>query len=65
MLSPLDSIMYFKVINMLFAEWNQEEALAVRYNEGINKGRNEGKEKNAKKVLDPDVSYNGLNTLNS
>jgi len=24
----------------------------VRYNEGINKGRNEGKEENAKKVLD-------------
>ena len=38
-----------EVINMLFAEWNQEEALAVRYNEGIKKGRNEGKEENAKK----------------
>ena len=24
----------------------------MRYNEGINKGRNEGKEENAKKVLD-------------
>ena len=32
---------------MLFAEWNQEEALAVRYKEGmeagVNRGRNEGR----------------------
>jgi len=41
-----------EVINMLFAEWNQEEALTVRYNEGRNEGKNEGKEENAKQVLD-------------
>ena len=36
-----------EVINMLFAEWNQEEALAVRYKEGmeagVNRGRQEGR----------------------
>jgi flagellar biosynthesis/type III secretory pathway protein FliH len=26
----------------LFAEWKDEEALEYRYNEGLNKGRNEG-----------------------
>jgi hypothetical protein len=31
-----------EVINMLFAEWNQEEALEYRYEEGRREGRNEG-----------------------
>ncbi|GHV96583.1 hypothetical protein AGMMS50293_29030 [Spirochaetia bacterium] len=52
-----------EVINMLFAEWNQEEALEYRFNEGIGigmekgigigieKGRNEGRVESAKKFL--------------
>ena len=31
-----------EVVNMLYAEWNQEEALAVRYEEGIEQGIEQG-----------------------
>ena len=31
-----------EVLNMLFTEWNQEEALEYRYNEGREEGREEG-----------------------
>jgi len=31
-----------EVLNMLMAEWNQADALAVRYEEGLNEGRIEG-----------------------
>ena len=40
-----------EVMNMLYAEWNQEEALAVRYEEGWEKGREEGIEKTARNAL--------------
>ena len=33
-----------EVLNMLFAEWNQEDALAVHYAEGVAEGREEGRE---------------------
>jgi len=41
-----------RTVGMLFAGWNQEEALAVRYNEGIEVGVNKCRNENAKKVLD-------------
>ena len=31
-----------EVVNMLFQEWNMNDALAVRFNEGRDEGRNEG-----------------------
>ena len=31
-----------EVVSMLMTEWNQEEALAVKYEEGLSKGREEG-----------------------
>jgi flagellar biosynthesis/type III secretory pathway protein FliH len=31
-----------EVLNMLFTEWNQDDALAVRYEEGMEDGREEG-----------------------
>jgi hypothetical protein len=31
-----------EVLNMLFTEWNQDDALAVRYEEGMEDGRDEG-----------------------
>jgi hypothetical protein len=34
-----------EVLNMLFTEWNQDDALAVRYEEGLEDGREEGLEK--------------------
>jgi len=44
-----------EVINMLFAEWNQEEALAVRYkegrNEGLTEGRNEGRNEGESNIV--------------
>jgi predicted transposase/invertase (TIGR01784 family) len=33
---------------MLFAEWNQEEALEYRYEEGRNEGRREGRNEGRK-----------------
>ena len=36
---------------MLFAEWNQEEALEYRFEEGMEKGREEGREDSARNFL--------------
>ena len=33
-----------EVLGMLFAEWNQEEALAVHYAEGLEEGLEKGRE---------------------
>ena len=33
-----------EVMNMLITEWNMEDALAVRYEEGLGRGREEGRE---------------------
>jgi hypothetical protein len=59
-----------EVINMLFAEWKDEEALEYRYNEGrregINIGRNEGRNESAGNMLRDNVppakvaQYTGL-----
>jgi hypothetical protein len=40
-----------EVLNMLFTEWNQEEALEYRYNEGREEGREEGRKEDAKNFL--------------
>ena len=40
-----------EVINMLFAEWNMEDALAVRFEEGREEGREEGSEEERKYFL--------------
>jgi predicted transposase YdaD len=40
-----------EVINMLFTEWKEEEALEYRYEEGRNEGRNEGKNEDIKNLL--------------
>jgi hypothetical protein len=40
-----------EVINMLFAEWKDEEALEYRYEEGRNEGRNEGRKEDARNML--------------
>jgi hypothetical protein len=40
-----------EVINMLFAEWKDEEALEYRYNEGLNHGWRGGKEDDARNML--------------
>jgi predicted transposase/invertase (TIGR01784 family) len=37
-----------EVVNMLFTEWNWDDALAVRFEEGWEKGREEGLERGLK-----------------
>jgi predicted transposase YdaD len=39
------------VIDMLMTEWNMEDALAVRYEDGFENGREEGLEKAARNAL--------------
>ncbi|MDR1901488.1 MAG: hypothetical protein LBQ88_04290, partial [Treponema sp.] len=43
-----------EVVNMLFTEWNWDDALAVRYEEG----KEEGKEDR-----DKEIAFNALNAL--
>jgi predicted transposase/invertase (TIGR01784 family) len=49
-----------EVLNMLFTEWNWDDALAVRYEEGREEGREEGQEENreetARKALYEGIS---------
>ena len=40
-----------EVLNMLYAEWNWDDALAVRYEEGIEEGREEEKLEIARNLL--------------
>jgi predicted transposase/invertase (TIGR01784 family) len=49
-----------EVINMLFAEWKDEEALEYRYNEGFNKGLTEGLNKGRNEGLTEGLNK-GLN----
>ena len=44
-----------EVLTMLFAEWNQEDALAVHYAEGMERGMEKGMEKSQK-----DIALNAL-----
>jgi len=41
-----------EVINMLYVEWDQEEALAVRYEEGIEEGMERGREEGIEQGLE-------------
>ena len=36
---------------MLITEWNMDDALAVRYEEGLGRGREEGREQTARNAL--------------
>ena len=57
-----------EVINMLLTEWNMDDALAVRFEEGKEEGKEEGREEVARnalaKGLSPDVicTITGLDT---
>jgi len=56
-----------EVINMLMTEWNMEDALAVRYEEGIEAGKEDGKEEEkiiiAKNLLSAGSSYDFINKI--
>ena len=60
-----------EVINMLYAEWNQEDALAVRYEEGreegieqgIEQGIGQGIEKTARNALAQGFSFEVIQSL--
>ena len=41
-----------EVMNMLITEWNMDDALAVRYEEGLGRGREEGLEMGMEKGLE-------------
>jgi predicted transposase YdaD len=41
-----------EVINMLLTEWNMKDALAVRWEEGLEEGREEGREEDIKRLLE-------------
>jgi predicted transposase/invertase (TIGR01784 family) len=40
-----------EVTNMLFTEWNWDDALAVRFEEGLEEGREKGREEIARNAL--------------
>ena len=44
-----------EVLTMLFAEWNQEDALAVHYAEGMEKGREEGREEGLEEGIEKGI----------
>jgi hypothetical protein len=39
-----------EVFNMLFTEWNWDDALAVRFEEGLEEGREKGREKGREEI---------------
>ena len=45
-----------EVVSMLMTEWNQEEALAVKYEEGLSKGRAEERLETARNALAKGIS---------
>ena len=45
-----------EVVNMLMTEWNWDDALAVRYEEGLEEGIEKGREETARNALAEGVS---------
>ena len=52
-----------EVINMLLTEWNWDDALAVRYEEGREEGREEGLEEGLEKGLEKGLGITARNAL--
>ena len=52
-----------EVLSMLFAEWNQEDALAVHYAEGREEGREEGLAEGIEKGMEKSQKETAINAL--
>ena len=52
-----------EVMNMLMTEWNWDDALAVRYEEGMEAGREEGREEGMEKGVEKGVETVARNAL--
>ncbi|GHU10026.1 hypothetical protein FACS1894151_08930 [Spirochaetia bacterium] len=52
-----------EVINMLFTEWKDEEALEYRYQEGRNEGWNEGRKDDARRALQEGLSIDVIHRI--
>ena len=48
---------------MLYVEWDQEEALAVRYEEGMERGREEGIEQGMERGIEQGLEQTARNAL--